>query len=157
MLYYIIYIYIILHYITLHYIILYYIILLYLLYSLYLFIIYIFIRFIYFRGLLLRVEIDLAESGHLRPLVATRLEFLERPLAVTFRERPLAVHLAASGCHALALEASCGHLLQRPLAANRVAASGCEWLHAGRNTGQSWHLEKIGFAGKAFFSSLEVG
>ena len=63
--------------------------------------------------------------------------------------------LGAATCGHLRPLAWSGHL--QPLAATRVAASGCEWLRAGRNTWQSWHLEKIGFAGKAFFSSLEVG
>ena len=81
------------------------------------------------RGAALRVEIEIAESGHLRPLAAWR------PLAATRLE--------------LAGAATCGHL--RPLEWLRVAATGCEWLRAGRNTWQSWHLEKISFAGKAFF------
>ena len=196
------------------------------------------------RGAALRVEIDLAESGHWRPLA---WNCLERPLAATcghlrplasnFLEGPLAaicgylqplerLQVAASGCHALALETpcgqrppaasggcewaqgllyACGHLLGtgwggtclelsgaatcghssgckwlqpctcftgllRPLAPAatcsqssgckwlQMAASGGEWLHAGRNTRQSRHLEKNGFAGKAFFFSiLEVG
>ena len=42
------------------------------------------------RGVALRVEIEIAESGHVRPLAATRV--------------------AASGCHALASETPCGHL-----------------------------------------------
>ena len=45
--------------------------------------------------------------------------------------------------------AESGHL--RPLAATRVAVSGCKRLRAGKNTWQSWHLEKNGFAGKALF------
>ena len=137
------------------------------------------------------MEIDLAESGHLRPRVATRLKLSRaatcghlpgaaacgrlrpfeplaptclqsagshlrplaatrghlRALAATYLElagaatcghflrtvwsghlRPLpASRVAASGCnHALASEASCGHLLQRLLAANQAAASGCK-------------------------------
>ena len=146
------------------------------------------------------VEIDLAESGHLRPLAATRLEVYGaatcghlqplacghsrplgtvwsghlRPLAWNFREGPLAatgletnwlerplaatcghllgkfgsghlrplewLQVAASGCHALASEASCGtgssgHLQPIEwLQVLQAAANGCEWLHAGRNT-----------------------
>ena len=75
----------------------------------------------------------LAGSGHLRPLAATRLE---RPLAWSGHLRPLAWS---------------GHL--QPLAATRVAASGCEWLRAGRNTWQSWHLEKNRFCWKGVFFS----
>ena len=86
-----------------------------------------------------------ATRGHLRPLARI---CLERPLAAT--------------CGHLGGAATCGHLRPlgrsghlRPLAATRVAASGCEWLRAGRNT---WHLEKNRFCWKGvFFSSLEVG
>ena len=52
------------------------------------------------RGAALRVEIEIAESGHLRPLAAWR------PLAATRLE--------------LAGAATCGHL--------RATASGCDWL-----------------------------
>jgi len=45
-----------------------------------------------------------------------------------------------------------------------VAASGCEWLRVAASGcvlvekhGRVGILKKIGFAGKAFFSSLEVG
>ena len=73
-----------------------------------------------------------ATCSHLRPLA---WNCLERPLAATRFEfsraatcghlRPLAAtRVAASGCHALALETLCS---QRPLAATQVAASGCEW------------------------------
>ena len=43
-----------------------------------------------FRGVALRVEIDVAESGHLRPLA---WKYMERPLAAT--------RVAASGCKGL--------------------------------------------------------
>ena len=75
------------------------------------------------RGVALRVEIDLAESGHSRPLAATRSDLSGaatcghlrplgrsghlRPLAATWEERPLA--------------ATCGH------------SSGCEWLRVAAN------------------------
>ena len=126
----------------------------------------------------LRVEIEIAESGHLRPLAATRLELAGaatcrsghlRPLAGSGHLRPLAATRwelsgAATCGHSLGA-ATCGHLRPlawsshlQPLAATRVAASGCEWLRAGRNTWQSWHLEKNRFCWKGvFFSSLEVG
>ena len=111
----------------------------------------------------------LAGSGHLRPLAATRWE---RPLAATCGHslgvascghlRPLTG--AATCGHSLGA-ATCGHLRPlawsghlQPLAATRVAASGCEWLRAGRNRWQSWHLEKNWFCWKGvLFSSLEVG
>ena len=102
-----------------------------------------------------------ATCGHLRPLA---WNWLERPLA------------AAATCgHSLGA-ATCGHSLGtvwsghlrplawsghlrplawsshlQPLAATRVAASGCEWLRAGRNTWQSWHLEKNRFCWKGVF------
>ena len=78
----------------------------------------------------MRVEIEIAESGHLRPLAATCGHSLGtvwsghlRPLAATCGHlRPLAVtHLALSGAAAcgpcLEFCGTCGRLLQRPLAA----------------------------------------
>ena len=103
----------------------------------------------------MRVEIEITESGHLRPLAGSGHL---RPLAAT--------------CWELSGAATCGHLRPlawsghlRPLAATlaatcghssgcewlRVAASGCEWLRAGRNTWQSWHLEKNRFCWKSVF------
>ena len=107
------------------------------------------------RAIALRLEIDLAESGHLRSLAATCLELAGAATCghlLEIPERPL-----ASTCLELSGAATCGHssgwkwlqvaamhLLQRPLAAAcsgghlqpiewlQVAASGCEWLHAGR-------------------------
>ena len=97
------------------------------------------------REVALSVEIEIAESGHLRPLAGS---VHLRPLAGSGHLRPLAA--------ALRPLAWSGHL--QPLTATRVAASGCEWLRAGRNTWQSWHLEKKWFCSKGvFFSSLEVG
>ena len=59
-------------------------------------------------------------SSHLR-------HCLERPLAASCGH--LRSQEAASCCHALAWEASCAHLLQRPFAAKRqVATSGCKRL-----------------------------
>ena len=96
------------------------------------------------------VEIEIAESGHLRPLAATRWE---RPLAATCWELS-----GAATCDHLRPLAWSGHLrplaathVERPLAATRVAASGCEWLRAGRKTWQSWHLEKNRFCWKSVF------
>jgi len=92
-----------------------------------------------FQGVALRVEIDLAESGHLRPLA---WKHMERPLR-------------AICSHSLAIFWS-GHLrplawnwLERPLAATRghlwplewlqAAASGCEWPQvASRVSGCEW-------------------
>ena len=80
----------------------------------------------------LRVEIDLAESGHLRPLAATCGHV--RPLAWSGHLPPLAATR-----------------LERPLAATCGHSSGCEWLRAGRKTWQSWHLEKNRFCWKSVF------
>ena len=80
-----------------------------------------------FREVALRVEIEIAESGHLRPLAGN---CLGRPLAATCGHlRPL----AATCGHLRPLAATCGHSLGaatcshlRPLEWLRVAASGCE-------------------------------
>ena len=87
--------------------------------------VYIHIEYIeYIRGVALRVEIDLAESGHSRPLAATRSDLSGaatcghlRPLAATWEERPL-----AATCGHLGGAATRGHL--RPLEWLRVAANG---------------------------------
>ena len=84
------------------------------------------------REVALSVEIEIAESGHLRPLAATRWE---QPLAATCGHS-----LGAATCGHLRPLAGSGHL--RPLAATcrhlqplewlqvkwlQVAASGCKW------------------------------
>ena len=90
----------------------------------------------FFRGVALGVEFEIGKGGHLRPLAAT---CRKRPLAATcghLTEAATCGHLrplALCG-HLRSLAATCGHwaglvghLLQRPLAASRVAASGCKW------------------------------
>ena len=86
------------------------------------------------------------------------------------RKRPLAAtcghSLGAATCgHSLGA-ATCGHSLGAATCGHSLGtgaatcghSSGCEWLRSGRNTWQSWHLEKNRFCWKGvFFSSLEVG
>ena len=143
------------------------------------------------REVALSVEIEIAESGHLRPLAGSgHLRPLVgsghlRPLAGSGHLRPLAATrwegpLAATCGHSLGA-APCGHLrplagncmgrllaatrLERPLAATRLErplaatcghSSGCKWLRVAAN-GRVSILKKNSFAGKAFFSNLEVG
>ena len=95
-------------------------------------------NFMDFQGVALRVEIDLAESGHLRPLA---WKHMERPLRATCSHslaifwsghlRPLAWNwlerpLAATRGHLRPLAATCGH--SSGCKWLQVAASGCKWL-----------------------------
>ena len=95
------------------------------------------------RGVALRVEIDLAESGHSRPLAATRGHL--RPLARICLERPL-----AATCGHLGGAATCGHLRplaatweERPLAATCGHSSGCEWLRVAAGVDRNWLQEAV--------------
>ena len=89
-----------------------------------------------------------------RPLAATCLELAGAATCGHCLKRPLAATCGhSSGCKWLQ-PCTCFRGLTRPLAAAatcsqssgckwlQMAASGGGWLHAGRNTWQSWHLEK---------------
>ena len=72
-----------------------------------------------------------AACGHLRPLATTcghlpPLEWLQEAAYGRNGFYSKSGHLRPLCNHALASEASCGHLLQRPLAANQAAANGCK-------------------------------
>ena len=101
----------------------------------------------------MRVEIEIAESGHLRPLA---WNWLERPLGTVWggHLRPLAATCDHGNCLGRPLAATCGHSLGaatcghlrplawsghlQPLAATRVAAS-CKWLRVAAS-GCEWLL-----------------
>eukprot|EP00435_Cladocopium_sp_Y103_P025528 s1457_g6.t1 len=106
------------------------------------------------------VEIEIVESGHLRPLAATRLELAGaatcdhlRPLAGSGHLRPL-----AATCLELAGAATCGHLrplawnwLERPLAAtcgHSLGAATCGHLRPLAGSGHLRPLEWLPVAAK---------